>query len=413
MADSIFRKEALDRLANPERLDAPLRLVAAPHWVLLAAFAALVVAALFWAGATLAPVKVAGRGILIDRAGLSEIVASDAGQIAVVTVAPGDSVVRGQPIAVLSGSELEREIADTAARLAQARARLARLGTYYTDQTRSEGSADSDRLASIGRTRAELDRRRLALEERVRRIAALVPRGFVGRDTLIAAQAAAAETRERIGDLDNEAARLRVEGVGRSGRYRLALLDEQTGIEQLERELSRLQARAGDQTIVRAQSAGQVIEVKVGPGDVVAPGSALATIARNDRSGETIALLYVPAGEGRRIQRGMGAELLPDTVEREVHGTIVGRVLSVSPLPATREGMRRILRNDQLVDQLLLGGAVTEVQVALERDPATPTGLRWSTSRGPDGGVGIGTLTGARIVIDRRPVLDWLLPGSG
>ena len=131
-----LQEEALDRLANPERLDAPLRLVAAPHWVLLAGFAALVAAALVWAGATLAPVKVAGRGILIDRAGLSEIVASDAGQIAAVTVAAGDSVVRGQPIAVLSGSELEREIADTAARLTQARTRLARLGTY-ADQTRS------------------------------------------------------------------------------------------------------------------------------------------------------------------------------------------------------------------------------------------------------------------------------------
>ena len=413
MSDSIFRKEALDRLANPERLDAPVRLVAAPHWILLAGFAALVVAALIWAGATLAPVKVAGRGILIDRAGLSEIVASDAGQIAVVTVAAGDNVVRDQPIAVLSGSELEREIVDTAARLSQARARLARLGAYYSDQTRNEGSADGDRLTSIARTRTELDRRRLALEERVRRIAALVPRGFVSRDTLIAAEAEAAGARERIADLDNEAARLRVEGVGRTGRYRLEMLDEQNGIEQLERELARLQARAGDQTIIRAQSAGQVIEVKVNPGDVVAPGTALATIARNDRSGETIALIYIPAGEGRRIQRGMRAELLPDTVEREVHGTIVGRVLSVSPLPATREGMRRILRNDQFVDQLLLGGAVTEVQVAIERDPRTPTGFRWSTSRGPDGGVGIGTLTGARVVIDRRRVLDWLLPGSG
>jgi HlyD family secretion protein len=156
-----------------------------------------------------------------------------------------------------------------------------------------------------------------------------------------------------------------------------------------------------------------VIEVKVGAGDVVAPGSALATIARNNRSGETIALIYVPAGEGRRIQRGMRAELVPDTVEREVYGAIVGRVLSVSPLPATREGMRRILRNDQLVDQLLLGGAVTEVQVALQRDASTPSGFRWSSSRGPERGVGIGTLTGARIVIDRRRVLDWLLPGTG
>jgi HlyD family secretion protein len=412
LAESIFRKEALDRLANPERLDAPLRLVAPPHWILLGAFVALVAAALVWAAATSAPVKVSGRGILIDRAGLSEIVASDSGQIAAISVAAGDSVVADQPIALLASSELEREIADTRARLVQAQASLARLNAYYADQTRSEGSADTGRLASIARTRAELDRRRIALEERVRGIETLVPRGFINRETVIAAQAEAAETRERIANLDNEAARLRVEGVGRTGRYRLELLEGQNGIEELRRELVRLQARAGEQTVIRAQSAGQVIEVKVGPGDVVAPGSALATIARNNRSGETIALLYVPAGEGRRIQPGMRAELLPDTVEREVYGTIAGRVLTVSPLPATREGMRRILRNDQLVDQLLVGGAVTEVRVALERDRSTATGFRWSSSRGPERGVGIGTLTGARVVIDRRRVLDWLLPGS-
>jgi HlyD family secretion protein len=261
LADSIFRKEALDRLANPERLDAPLRLVTPPHWILLAGFVVLVAAALVWASATSAPVKVSGRGILIDRAGLSEIVAGDAGQIAAVNISAGDSVVADQPIALLSSSEVEREVAETRARLAQAQTRQARLNAYYVDQTRSEGSADTARLASIARTRAELDRRRVALEERVRAIATLVPRGFINRDTVIAAQAEAAQARERIADLDNEAARLRVEGVGRSGRYRLELLDGQNGIEELQRELTRLQARAGEQTIIRAQSAGEVIEV--------------------------------------------------------------------------------------------------------------------------------------------------------
>jgi HlyD family secretion protein len=413
LARSIYRKEALDRLANPEWLDAPVRLVGAPHWILLGGFCVMAMAALVWASLTQAPVKVAGRGILIDRAGLSEIVAGNGGQIASVDVAVGDRVARGQVIAVLARHELEREIADTRARLAQAEARFARLQTFYSGQTRQEGSADVDRLASIGRTRDELDQRRRALEERARRIAALLPRGFVGRDTLIAAQAAAAETRERIANLDNEAARLRVEGVGRTGRYRLALLDEQTGIDQLQRELARLRARAGEQTMIRAQAAGQVVEVKVGPGDVVAAGSALATLAPRDRGGDIVALLYVPAGEGRRIQPGMRAELVPDTVEREVYGSIVGQVVSVSPLPATRAGMRRILRNDQLVDTLLTAGAVTEVQVALERDPSTPSGLSWSSSRGPDRTVGVGTLTGGRIVIDRRRVINWLLPGAG
>ena len=155
-----------------------------------------------------------------------------------------------------------------------------------------------------------------------------------------------------------------------------------------------------------------MIEVKVGAGDVVAPGSALATIARNDRSGETIALLYVPAGEGRRIQRGMRAELLPDTVEREVHGTIVGRVLSVSPLPATREGMRgssqRPARRPAAARRRRHRGAGGARARPLHADRLPLVDLARSR-----GGVGIGTLTGARIVIDRRRVLDWLLPGSG
>lgn len=35
MADSIFRRAALDRLASPERLDERLRLPAYPAWLLL------------------------------------------------------------------------------------------------------------------------------------------------------------------------------------------------------------------------------------------------------------------------------------------------------------------------------------------------------------------------------------------
>lgn len=412
MASALFRKEALDRLASPERLDTPVRLVGLPQWALLATLIALIAAAIGWAALTEAPARVSGRGILIDRAGLAEIVSSESGRVATINVSPGQYLAAGEPIATLARSELDREIAGTRARLAQAQTRLARLRSYYAGQSVSEGSADRDRLASLGRTRAELNQRRRALEERARRIATLVPRGFVGRDTLIAAEAAAAETRERIATLDNEAARLQVDTAGREGRYRLALLDEQTAIDQLQRELAQLEARASDQTVVRAQFSGQVVEVKVGPGDVLAPGSALVTIAQGGRGGETVALLYVPAGDGRRIEPGMAAEIVPDSVRREVHGAIRGRVLWVSPLPASREGMRRVLRNDQVVDALLAGGAVSEVQVRLERDPSTPTGLRWTSSRGPSGGVGVGTLSAGRVVTERRPVLAWLLPWS-
>ena len=245
----------------------------------------------------------------------------------------------------------------------------------------------------------------------MRRIAALVPRGFVGRDTLIAAQAAAAE---RASGSATSATSSAAAGRGRRPH----------------RPLPAGAARRAD----RYRAAGARAGPAAGPGR--RPDHRPRPVGwtgdrgqgrprRRRRAGQRARhhraqrpqrrdhrLALRTGRRGPAIQPGMRAELLPDTVEREVHGTIAGRVLSVSPLPATREGMRRILERPARRPAAARRRR-HRVQVALERDPRTPTGLRWSTSRGPDGGVGIGTLTGARIVIDRRRVLDWLLPGSG
>jgi HlyD family secretion protein len=124
-----------------------------------------------------------------------------------------------------------------------------------------------------------------------------------------------------------------------------------------------------------------------------------------------VALLYVPAGQGKRIRPGMAAEISPSTAERAQYGYIRGRVISVAPLPATAAGMRRVLRNDQLVEQLRVGGAPIEVRVALVRDPTTRTGFAWSASKGPAGEVSVGTLAEGRVVVDHIPVIAWLMPG--
>ena len=412
MSESIFRKEALDRMANPERLDAPVQLIGRADWLAVGLFAALAAAAVLWATFTFAPVRIEGEGILIDRAGLSEVVTADAGRIASFAVAPGSIVTRGQAIATLSGAELDRDLSDTGARLVQARARLERLEQFHAEQRNRAASANAERLAGITRTRDELRKQLVYLDERARRVAELVPRGVVRRDAQIDAEAAASSARERITSLDAQADQIRLDALARDGESRLALLDARNAVEDLERERERLLARRSDRTIVRAPLAGRVVEVKAATGDVVAAGAPLATIAQIGRRGDLVAVLYVPAGEGKRTEPGMPVEVAPATVEPSVYGRIRGKVLSVSPLPATREGIRRTLRNDQLVEQLSAGRAVVEVRVALDRDAAAPTGFAWTSSRGPEGGVGAGTLARARIVIDRERVISFLRPNQ-
>jgi len=394
LAESIFRKDALDRMANPERLDLPLRLVPPAYWLVLAAFAALALAAIVWASATTAPVRIAGQGILIDKAGLSGVAAGSEGQITALRVAPGQMVQRGDVIALLSRTDLNREIADTRARLEAARGKLASLSDYYAGANSQESEAARSRLAGIERSRAELSHRAALLDERARRIAALAPRGFVRRDEVIAAEIAAAEARERISDLDATADQIRIESVKRGGQRQ------------------RLAAQLAEQTSIRAPHAGRVVELQAATGDVVAPGSRIATIARSGATASLIAIAYVPAGAGKRIRTGMEARIAPRTVERAAYGEMRGRVTSVSTLPATRDGMRQSLRNDQLVDQLLAGGAVVEVRLSLDRDPATASGYAWTSRRGPDAAIEAGTLCDSAITVDRKRLIGWLLPGG-
>ncbi|PEQ12698.1 NHLP bacteriocin system secretion protein [Novosphingobium sp. PC22D] len=399
-------------MANPEALDSPVRLVPRADWLLLAGFVALVVSLLVWASLTTAPVRISGQGILIDEAGLSAVVANGEGQVTAVEVAPGDRVEKGDAVASLSRADLEREIRDTRSETEQARTKVTRLSDFYLGQSGREREAARDRLAGIARTRAELVKREKLLTERAARIAELVPRGFVRRDEQVEADAAVAAVRERIASLDAEADEIRIETLRRAGQGELVLLDERNALNDLERKSERLAALVAEQTVVRAQADGRVVELQAAPGDVVSAGSPIATLARAGRRSSLIAVVYVPAGEGKRIERGMRAEIAPMTVERAVYGQITGTVRSVSSLPATPAGMRRTLRNDALVKELLAQGAVVEVRIALDSDPAAPSGFAWTSSDGPEGGIEVGTLAAGNVTVRRKRLIDWLVPSG-
>lgn len=410
MTQSIFRQAALDRLASPERLDRPARLVGAPAKLLLLAVLLGLAAAAGFAAFARAPVVVAAEGVLIDRGGLVEIAADRGGRIETLALEPGALVEAGAVVATLGQAELRRELEAAESRRADAAARLARFEAFHAEQAAREAEADAARRETIGRALGVLGARVLLLDERAAKTQELYERQVVVRDRLIETEIDASDAKERISVLEEEALRLDLAAVERESARRIALLDEALKVEEAEREAARLRARLAESLSVRAPRAGRVVEIKVNAGDVIAAGAALATLAPPG-GGELEAVLYAPPGEGKRIEPGMRAEISPVSVEREVYGFIRAEVAAVAPLPATPEGMRRTLQNDQLVRQLSAAGAPIEVRLRLERDPAAPTGFAWSASAGPPRGVGPGALVRARVVVDEAPLIDLLLPG--
>lgn len=95
-----FRQAALDRLASPDQLDRLLPVAERRGWFALALLGVLGAALAAWGLGAAVPVTLAGPGILTAGAGrIVTLPATGNGRLRGFSVAPGEQVRRGQPLA--------------------------------------------------------------------------------------------------------------------------------------------------------------------------------------------------------------------------------------------------------------------------------------------------------------------------
>jgi hypothetical protein len=112
------------------------------------------------------------------------------------------------------------------------------------------------------------------------------------------------------------------------------------------------------------------------------------------------AVVYVSAGEGYRVERGMDAKILPATESKQGASHLRGRVRTASRFPATHADVLLRLQNEEWVSSLLAAGPVLEVVVDIDPGPATERQFG-------------GTPCTASVIVERRRPLRFLLPALG
>ena len=350
--------------------------------------------------------------MVLQTGGLLEIIANKSGRIDKLTISPGDEVRPGMVIARFKRSTIIREIKLVKAELSDTEGRLASLVEYYSLQRKNETANETDRLAGLQETERLLKRRRNLLGERLKGVRELVKRKVAIPTKLINAELELTDVHEKLSRMKNEANHLRTDALKRKRRRDLALLDEKLKIDKLKRQITRLEKQLEDDQTVTSPHAGRVIEIKMKQGDVIDKGMPLALLAPlADEKNPDIAVLYVSTADGKRVKPGMDVEIVPSLYRKSQYGFIRGKVIYVSTVPTTLQGMRSVLRNEQLAKELAGGGSPFEVRVRFERDPASPSGLRWSSSDGPASAIHPGTLLEASIVVERLPIADIVIPG--
>lgn len=404
----IFRKVALERLSSPEQLDQLLQVTDPKGWLALLALGALLLTSLGWGVFGSIPTEATGEGILLRRGGVSSLVSAESGQVEELLVSVGDVIEKGQIVARIRQDELLRQIQDTRDKLADVR-------REYQDQLRYAGEQGRLRGRDLAQERANLQQSIRAYEREVEiareRIAVereLLKDGLITKQTLLASEQRLNTAQDQLANARLQLNGLELKGLDSAQQTDQQIEEREARIRDLEIELRERQARLTETARVVSNRPGRVLELLVDRGDVVNPGTPLLNL--EVASEELQAVLFVPASAGKRVQPGMRVRVSPSTVKREEYGSMIGRVTWASEYPSTSRGMTRLLGNEALVQRLMQEGPPIQVNVALEKDPQTPTGYRWSSSTGPNVRISSGTLaTGSVVVREERPI-DLVVP---
>jgi len=406
--ERIFRKVALERLSSPEQLDQLMQVTNPRGWLALAAIGALLLAVVVWSFTGSIPTEAVGEGILIRSGGLSDLVVTGQGQVQAVLVSVDDVVERGQVVATLRQDELQRRIDDARARREAAIEEYRALVQFASEQRRLSARNLAQKRANLERSIEVLARDLEIVRERRQAERSLLADGLITKQTLLATEQELNAGEDRLATL-----RLELAGLELTRLEAEQALDEQIEARQREsdalaREVGDLQAKLEENANVVSIHDGRVLELAVEAGDVVSAGDSILTMEVT--SDELMAVLFVPASDGKRVRPGMPARISPSTVKPEEYGYMLGEVSWVAEFPSTFRGMTRLLANEELVQNLMDEGPPIQIDVVLRRDPATPSGYRWSSSQGPELPISSGTLAGGSVIVRRERPINLVIP---
>ncbi len=405
----VFRAAALDRASSPEQLDHLVVITKPSDWIAAAVIAFVLASAILWGVLGRIPTRVTGDGILISNGGrVVDAVSGAAGRLASVSIAVGDHVVQGQPIAQIVQTDIEQRHNEAVAVL-QEREReravlVSRVETELATKSQNYSKLD-DALNEIIKV---TDQRIDYLTVDVKNLEGLFSKGYTTRRTLEDRRQELASAQQRKEDSQNQILKLRTEQADLETQRDRDVRQSEFAVNEARRQADATAELLSQNTQVISPIEGRVLEVKISSGSVLAVGTAVVEI---ESEGSNLqALIYIPADQGKRIKPGMQVNIEPSTVKREEFGMMLGKVETVSNFPMTPQGMSAVLHNDSLVTRFSRDGAPYAATVVLDDDSSTASGYRWAVGQGPATRLTSGTLARAEITTRRQRPLDLVIP---
>jgi HlyD family secretion protein len=406
-----FRQAALDRLSSPERIDKLDVLIPCRSWLILLGFLLFISLSVFWGIYGSIPTKVEGKGILLASGGILNIFAPGAGRLTEIVVKPEQIVKKGDTLARIDQPELRKEIEIARERLLEFSERNRVTQVLRQNERASQLDLLQKRRANLLDSLSVLKSQKKSVEERRGQQEQLQQKGLLTKQAVNESQREVQRLDGQIREVEHQLKQLPAETLDLTNRQARESLQWEAEIAEASRSIELLEKRRELSSGIIAPESGRVLEVMAAEGDLVNLSQAIFSLEpQGADQGLLEAIIYVPLKDGKQVKPGMTIQITPASVKREEFGFILGKVTTVSPFPATAQGMQSVLGNSQLVQTLLAGGAPLAVRANLLADSTSPSGYRWSSGKGPVLTLTSGTLCDTAIVVREQAPITLVIP---
>jgi HlyD family secretion protein len=386
---TLVRQEALEDFSSSELLDQRMVVIAGKGWILLVVVITTILLAIGWGIVGEIPITVNGQGVILDvKAPLVVQNPYAKGAVVEIPVKVGDVVDADQLLMLIADPVIDSN-------LKTARSDLDLLRTNNKLATESEDNVLAKQQETVSRqleaTFSTLERTRKLIELYKKQVAdqqSLADKNLIPISQLISTQSLLFQAEEEEKTQFSTLSKLESDLASQESELIINRQQRAQAIKTKEIEVERFTTESTKSQVIRAPVRGRIIEIEVNDGSVVTPGLSIATIIPLDDETskgrvDVFAISFVAYGIGKQVKPGMVARLGVPFAPTTEYGFIEAKVSEVSEYALDEDEVARQVGSSSLAKKIMSTSTVPlRVTLELAYDPATQSGLAWTSGDG-------------------------------
>lgn len=180
--------------------------------------------------------------------------------------------------------------------------------------------------------------------------------------------------------------------------------------QKLKNRLVQLKNEYEQTSMVRATKAG-TLQNMVSINEMVEEGEEIASVLIDNQASNSRQIVgYIPLTYAKQLKEGAEAQVSPAYAEREEYGYMKGYVSYIGTMPVTEATLKQYYGNLEYTKDILPEESCVEIRVSVYIDETSKNRFSWSSEKGEELTVDVGTICDIQIVTDSKRPIELLFP---